>query len=82
MKKSAILMMRKCFYVLDMVLLGLLFFSFEHTLFRENPVVDHMLDVALILRITIPFHIVWCCSIFWNSPKYHNEYGGFPIRCF
>ncbi len=48
-------MMRKCFYVLDMVLLGLLFFSFEHTLFRENPVVDHMLDVALILRITIPF---------------------------
>ncbi len=48
-------MMRKCVYVLDMVLLGLLFFSFEHTLFRENPVVDHMLDAALILRITIPF---------------------------
>lgn len=55
MRKLTIQMIRKCFYVLDMVLLGLLFFSFEHTLFRENPVFDHMLDAALILRITIPF---------------------------
>ena len=55
MRKNTIHMIRKIFYVFDMVLLGLLVFSFEHTLFRENPVFDCMLDAALILRITIPF---------------------------
>lgn len=48
-------MTRKLFYVFDMVLLGLLLFSLEHTMFRENMMIDTMLDVALILRIIIPF---------------------------
>ena len=43
------------FYVFDMVLFGLLLFSIEHTMFRENMIIDTMLDVALILRIIIPF---------------------------
>ena len=73
-------MIRKIFYVFDIVLLGLLVFSFEHTLFRENPVFDRMLDAALILRITIPFLLyryermaawpilafaILCGSLFW-----------------
>jgi hypothetical protein len=38
-----------------MVLLGLLLFSIGHTMFRENIIIDTMLDVALVLRIIIPF---------------------------
>lgn len=48
-------MTRKLFYVFDMVLLALLFFSLEHTLFREDIIIDTMLDIALLLRIIIPF---------------------------
>lgn len=55
MKKNYKDMTRKLFYVFDMVLLGLLLFSLEHTMFRENMMIDTMLDVALILRIIIPF---------------------------
>lgn len=47
--------LRKIFYVFDMVLLGLLFFSIGHTMFRENIIIDTMLDVALVLRIIILF---------------------------
>lgn len=46
---------RKTFYLFDMMMLGLLFFSLEHTWFRENIIIDTMLDVALVLRIVIPF---------------------------
>lgn len=55
MKKNYIDMTRKQFYVFDMVLLALLFFSLEHTLFREDIIIDTMLDIALLLRIIIPF---------------------------
>lgn len=55
MKKYCIEMTRKLFYVFDMVLLALLFFSLEHTMFRENSIIDSMIDVALLLRIIIPF---------------------------
>ena len=55
MKKNYKDMTRKLFYVFDMVLFGLLLFSIEHTMFRENMIIDTMLDVALILRIIIPF---------------------------
>jgi len=55
MKKYCIEMTRKLFYVFDMVLLALLFFSLEHTMFREDIIIDTMLDVALLLRIIIPF---------------------------
>ena len=55
MKKNYKDMTRKLFYVFDMVLLGLLLFSIEHTMFMENMIIDTMLDVALILRIIIPF---------------------------
>ena len=55
MKKNYKDMTIKLFYVFDMVLLGLLLFSIEHTMFRENMMIDTMLDVALILRIIIPF---------------------------
>lgn len=55
MKKYYIGMTRKLFYVFDMVLLALLFFSLEHTMFREDIIIDTMLDVALLLRIIIPF---------------------------
>lgn len=55
MKKNCIDMTRKLFYVFDMVVFGLLLFSLEHTLFRENTIIDAMLDVALLLRIIIPF---------------------------
>ena len=47
--------LRKLFYVFDMVLLALLFFSLGHTMFRENVIIDTLLDVALLLRIVIPF---------------------------
>lgn len=64
-------MTRKLFYVFDMVLLGLLFFSLEHTLIRENVVIDTMLDFALVLRIIIPFllyrydrHAIWPVLLF------------------
>ena len=64
-------MTRKLFYVFDMVLLALLFFSLEHTLFREDIIIDTMLDVALWLRIIIPFLLyryeekaVWPITIF------------------
>lgn len=55
MKKYYIGMTRKLFYVFDMVLLALLFFSLEHTMFREDIIIDTMLDVALLLRVIIPF---------------------------
>lgn len=71
MKKYCIEMTRKLFYVFDMVLLALLFFSLEHTLFREDIIIDTMLDVALWLRIIIPFLLyryeekaVWPITIF------------------
>ena len=48
MKKNYKDMTRKYFYVFDMVLFGLLLFSIEHTMFRENMIIDTMLDVALI----------------------------------
>lgn len=48
-------MARKLFYLFDMVLLGLLLFSIGHTLFRENIIIDTILDIALVLRISIPF---------------------------
>ncbi len=48
-------MTRKLFYVFDMVLLALLSFSLGHTMFRENFIIDTMLDVALLLRIVISF---------------------------
>ena len=48
-------MTRKLFYVFDMVLLALMFFSLGHTMFRENFIIDTVLDVALLLRIIIPF---------------------------
>ena len=64
-------MKRKLFYVFDMVLVGLLFFSLEHTLIRENFVIDTMLDFALVLRIIIPFllyrydrHAIWPVLLF------------------
>ena len=47
--------LRKIFYVFDMVLLGFLFFSIGHTMFRENIIIDTLLDVALVFRIIIPF---------------------------
>ena len=53
--KYCIDMTRKLFYVFDMVLLALLFFSLGHTMFRENFIIDTILDVALLLRIIIPF---------------------------
>lgn len=48
-------MKRKLFYVFDMVLLALLFFSLGHTMFRENFIIDTTIDVVLLLRIVIPF---------------------------
>ena len=48
-------MARKLFYLFDMVLLGLLLFSIGHTMFRENIIIDTILDIALVLRISIPF---------------------------
>ena len=64
-------MTRKLFYVFDMVLLALLFFSLEHTLFREDIIIDTMLDIALLLRIIIPFLLyryeersIWPITIF------------------
>lgn len=64
-------MTRKLFYVLDMVLLALLFFSLEHTMFREHIIIDTMLDAALMLRIIIPFLLyryeekaVWPITVF------------------
>lgn len=53
--KYCIDMTRKLFYVFDMVLLALLFFSLGHTMFRENFIIDTILDVALLLRIIILF---------------------------
>lgn len=66
MKKNYKDMTRKLFYVFDMVLFGLLLFSIEHTMFRENMIIDTMLDVALILRIIIPFH--YCPRKSVNNP--------------
>jgi hypothetical protein len=64
--------LRKLFYVFDMVLLALLFFSLGHTMFRENFIIDTMLDVALLLRIVIPFllyryekMVVWPILVFF-----------------
>lgn len=71
MKQYFIEMTRKLFYVFDMVLLALLFFSLEHTMFRENIIIDSMIDVALLLRIIIPFllyryekNTVWPITVF------------------
>ena len=48
-------MTKKYFYVFDVLLLGFLFFALQHTLFVENSIIGYMLDVALVLRIGIPF---------------------------
>ena len=48
-------MIRKLVYLFDMVLFGLLLFSIGHTMLRENIIIDTILDVALALRIAIPF---------------------------
>lgn len=48
-------MTKKYFYVFDVLLLGFLFFALQHTLFVENSIIGYMLDLALVLRIGIPF---------------------------